>query len=229
MNLNLYKTKIVSLLFISFLFSHLGYSQNVGIGTNAPAEKLHVDGNVRINTLAGAGTRVVGSDANGTLNNVAAGNTGEVLMQTPTGPSFQSPRTISSTSLNADIQISSATWANVPGMTVTFTATQTDALLMFSASGFAYTNSMAFVQFRVRNGGTSLGGTNTRMQSYDDVEGTTTPWSCTYTRKVTGLTIGNTYTFTLQGQVDGILGTYNAAIFTASNQDSHHMTLTVLQ
>lgn len=229
MSKNFYTIKFLFCSFLCLMLFQFGQAQNVGIGVNAPAEKLHVDGNVRVNTLAGTGTRVVGSDANGTLNNVAAGNTGEVLMQTPTGPSFQAPRTINSTSLNADIQISATTWTNVPGMTLTFTATQTDALLMFSASGFAYTNSMSAVQLRVRNGGTSLGGTNTHMQSYDDVTGTITSWSCTYTKKVTGLTIGNTYTYTLQGQVEGILGTSNAAIFTASNPDSHHMTLTVLQ
>jgi hypothetical protein len=100
---------------------------------------------------------------------------------------------------------------------------------MFSGSGFAYTNSMALVQFRVHDGSASLGGTNTKMQSYDDVTGTITSWSCSYTKKVTGLTIGNSYTYTLQGQVAGVSGTYNAAIFVTSNPDTHHLNLTVLQ
>jgi hypothetical protein len=44
-------------------------SQNVGIGTATPLEKLHVIGNVRSSTLAGAGSRMVLSDLNGTLIN----------------------------------------------------------------------------------------------------------------------------------------------------------------
>ena len=88
---------------------------------------------------------------------------------------------------------------------------------------------MALVQFRVRNGAVSLGGTNTKMQSYDDVTGTVTSWSCAFQRQVTGLTVGTTYTFTLQGQVAGILGTPNAAIFANTQGDHHHMSLTVVQ
>jgi hypothetical protein len=43
------------------------FSQNVGIGTAAPIEKLHVIGNIRSSTLAGVGNRVVVADPNGTL------------------------------------------------------------------------------------------------------------------------------------------------------------------
>ena len=46
-------------------------AQNVGIGTNAPLEKLHVVGNIRSSTLAGTGTRVVGAD--GSLTGFAGG------------------------------------------------------------------------------------------------------------------------------------------------------------
>ncbi|PKA83382.1 hypothetical protein ATE92_1534 [Ulvibacter sp. MAR_2010_11] len=134
-----------------------------------------------------------------------------------------------SVSLATDIQISSATWANVPSMgTLTFTARKPSVLIMLSASGFAYTNSMAYVQLRVLNGATSIGGTNTKMQSYDDVTGTITVWSCNFTKTLTGLTVGTNYTLTVQGQVSGILGTYNAAIFPITNPDSHHLTISAI-
>jgi len=42
-------------------------AQNVGVGTNAPAEKLHVVGTGRITSLAGVGNRSVLADPNGTL------------------------------------------------------------------------------------------------------------------------------------------------------------------
>jgi hypothetical protein len=42
-------------------------AQNVGIGTNAPTEKLHVVGNARITVLSGAGTRMVVANPNGVL------------------------------------------------------------------------------------------------------------------------------------------------------------------
>jgi hypothetical protein len=227
--------KIARNLFALATFALIGismiYSQNVGIGVPAPLEKLHVAGNARVNNLAGIGTRVVGSDVNGTLVNIAPGTNGQVLTQTVGGPAWQNAGAlnVSSTSLTTDYTVTSAGWTNVAPMSVTFTATKTTALLIFSASGFAYTNSMAFVQFRVRNGATSLGGTNTLTQNYDDVTGTVTPWSCTFTKNISGLTVGNSYTFQLQAQRNGILGTYDTVIQAATNPDTHHMTLTVIQ
>ncbi|MEX2632737.1 MAG: hypothetical protein WD267_01790, partial [Balneolales bacterium] len=136
-----------------------------------------------------------------------------------------------STSLTSNIEITAASYSNVPGLsTLTFTATKSTALVMFSASGFAYTNSMANVLFRVRNttNNSTIGGTNTTMQSYDDVTGTITPWSCTFTKVISGLTVGNSYTLRVQGYTDGIFGTLNAVVW-PSTHDSHHMTLSVLQ
>ncbi len=43
------------------------FSQNVGIGTGVPLDKLHVVGNIRSTTLAGIGNRIVMADPNGTL------------------------------------------------------------------------------------------------------------------------------------------------------------------
>lgn len=172
---------------------------------------------------AGATGAVGANGATGPTGAVgAAGATGA------TGPTGQTAN-VSSVSLAADYTVNTAAWANVAGMSVTFTATKTTALLVFSSSGFAYTNSMAYVQFRVRNGATTLGGTNTLTQNYDDLTGTITPWSCTFTKNITGLTVGNTYTFQVQAQRGGIYGTYDAVIQGATQPDTHHMTLSVIQ
>lgn len=223
--------KIFFLLFVTITGVAL-HAQNVGIGTAAPLEKLHVSGGtVRVSALAGVGTRVVGSDPNGTLLNIAPGSTGQVLTQTAAGPVWQdNVGQVASVSLGADIFVTTNAFANVAGMSVSFTATKTTALVVFSASGFGYTNSMSFVQFRIRNTTTAsnIGGTNTKIQSYDDTRGTITPWSCTFTKLMTGLTPGTTYTLQVQALRDGIYGTYDAAIFCASNPDSHHMTLNVI-
>ena len=64
---------------------------NVGIGTAAPAERLHVAGNIRASSLVGTGARLVASDANGTLQNFAAGNNGEVLTMVAGAPAWAAP------------------------------------------------------------------------------------------------------------------------------------------
>jgi hypothetical protein len=88
---------------------------------------------------------------------------------------------------------------------------------------------MSYVQFRVRNTtlATTEGQTNTKIQSYDNATGTVTPWSCSSTKLMTGLIIGNTYTLQVQGQRNGILGTYDAIV--NPTLDGHHMTLSVIQ
>ncbi len=60
------------------------FSQNVGIGTSTPLEKLHVNGNVRVDGLASSDTSIVLSDFDGKLINIEAGTTGQVL--TSQGP-----------------------------------------------------------------------------------------------------------------------------------------------
>ncbi len=136
-----------------------------------------------------------------------------------------------SVSMTGDNEISAAAYAAVPGMPdLVFTARKTSVMLILSASGFGYTNSMSYVQLRVQNvtSSTIIGGTNSKIQSYDDLTGTITPWSTSFSQLVTGLTIGTTYTLRVQGQVGGISGVYNAALFTTMFPDSHHLTLSVM-
>jgi hypothetical protein len=155
----------------------------------------------------------------------ATGADGAIGPQGPQGPAGSS--NFASISLSALTDISSASYSNVAGMTFSFTATGTQAYLSFTASGYGFTGAMAFVTFRVQNGGTTVAKTNTKIQSYDDIEGTVTVWSCASSTLLTGLTIGTSYTLNVQGFVDGIVGTYTARIDPAL--DGHHMCLTVIQ
>lgn len=134
-----------------------------------------------------------------------------------------------SVSLNSDYIVNTNAYTNVTGMTVTFTATKSTALVQFTCSGYAYTNSMAYVLFRIFNStsGSSIGGTNTHMQNHDNSNGTVTPWSCSFSKNISGLTPGTSYTLVVQGSRGGILGTLNAVINASTMSDSQHMTLTV--
>jgi len=158
----------------------------------------------------------------------ANGATGPTGLTGATGPTGQTAA-VTSVSLGADYFVTSAAYANVPGMSVTFTATKTTALISFTASGLGYTNSMSNVFFRVLNGATSVGGTMSKIQSYDDFTGTITTWSVAYSRNVTGLVVGNTYTFQVQAMRNGIYGIYDAVIQAGTQPDQSHMTLSVIQ
>jgi hypothetical protein len=155
------------------------------------------------------------------------GPTGATGATGPTGPTGPTAVPVS-VSLGADYDVTSTAWTNVPGMSVTFTAVQTSALVVFSASGYGYTNSMSYVNFRIRNGATSFGGTNTNIQDFDDAHGTTTTWSCAWSKHITGLTVGTSYTYQVQGCVNAIYGTDDAALDCVSLPDNCHMTLTVI-
>ena len=66
---------VIAVLFIT----DAAVAQNVGIGTNAPSEKLHVVGGARITNLSGVGYRLVSSSPTGVLANIADGTAGQVL------------------------------------------------------------------------------------------------------------------------------------------------------
>jgi len=66
MNSSIYFSRL-SFALIALFVSSSAIAQNVGIGTAAPLDKLHVVGNIRSTTLSGVGNRFVLADPNGTL------------------------------------------------------------------------------------------------------------------------------------------------------------------
>jgi len=152
---------------------------------------------------------------------------------------------VDSVTLSSDVTISSSypTYGAISGMTLTFTARKTSVLVMLTASGFGFTNSMSIIFLRVRNttSGTTLGGTMNKIQNYDTyyvpgppgpggyLGNSVTTWSASFSKTMTGLTIGNSYSLQVQGAVLGIVGTPNAVIEPATTPDAEHLTLSVMQ
>lgn len=199
-------------------------------GSNGNTGATGVNGNTG---ATGAGITGTTGNSGATGNTGAIGNTGSTGATGVTGNTGATGPTATTTSvsLSANYSVTTAAYANVPGMSLTFTATQTTALVMFSSSGYGFTNSMSYVMFRIRNTttATNIGGTMEKIQNYDDVNGTITPWSCSYLKQISGLVVGNSYTLQVQGARDGILGTYTAVINAGTSPDTDHMTLAVIQ
>ena len=140
---------------------------------------------------------------------------------------------IESVSLGTDQIISGSTFTDVPGMSLTFTAQDTEALVSLSLSGLGYTGSLTFGSFRVYDSTNAavIGGTNTSAQSLWKSGPNTysiTTWSAAFTKKLTGLTVGNSYTIVLQGKTDNLLGTDGVALYPVSNPNTSHATLSIM-
>ena len=73
--------RTILLLIISTAFSLFAFSQNVGIGTSSPLNKLHVAGGFRLDTLTGVGGEgLLKHDASGVVYGIKfTGNTSDVL------------------------------------------------------------------------------------------------------------------------------------------------------
>ncbi len=173
-----------------------------------------------------------------TINDVAPGFyywTGTQWSPLSSGVVSEAP--IDSVSLINDIIVNSNTYSDIDGMTLTFTARKSSVLINLTGSGLGYTSSISVAYLRVRNvtDNNIVGGTMEKIQNMTSIQGggggtyTTTTWSASFSKLMTGLTIGNSYTLTVQGMATSILGTNGAAIQPNTNPDSSHLTLSVIQ
>lgn len=154
---------------------------------------------------------------------------------TPISGGAASEPAIDAVSLSSDLTFNNTTYTDVPGMTLTFTARKTSVMINLTASGFGTTNSMSIAFLRIYNNTSAsvIGGTMEKVQSYYAPSGPTTywitTWSSSYSKQLTGLTIGNTYSIKVQAYAQPVTGGGGATVQPVSVPDSNHMTLSVIQ
>lgn len=199
-------------------------------GITGPVEEAAAEGLMVYNTFAGTGTGF--HFWNGTD-------------WTPVSGAAAAEPPVDSASLAADVLINSTTNVPIP-LTLTFTARKSSVLVMLTASGLGFTGSIATGTLTVENTtlGTTVGGTNMKIQNYSSIAifgpgnsngnnsnatYTTTSWNASFSKLMTGLTIGVTYTLSVQGRSASILGTNGFAIQPLTTPDAQHLTLSVIQ
>lgn len=189
-------------------------------GISGPVEELAAAGLLVYNTFAGTGTGFYfwnGTD------------------WAPISASSITEPPIDSVSLATDQSLNTAAYTDIPGMTLTFTARKASVLIQMTASGFGSINSLSIANLRVFNttSSTVIGGTMEKVQSFYDPSGPgayqVTTWSAGYSKLLTGLTIGATYSIKVQGFCSNASPSGAIVIQPASNPDDNHLTLSVIQ
>ena len=252
-SINLTKTYVLSsffiLLFCSTLFAQVGIgvkdpegalditSSNAGLVpprvalTNTSAQAPVINPKSGVTTLAD-GTIVYNTNTNGTPpNNVSPGF---YYWSSSAWIPLEQARPVESVSLTTDVLITGSTFTNVSGMSITFVARKSEAHINLTMSGLGFTGSLTFGSFRLYNSTTTsvIGGTNSSAQSLWKSGPNTysiTTWSASFSKKITGLTAGNSYTIVLQAKTDNLLGTDGVAIYPVTYPNTSHATITIIQ
>jgi hypothetical protein len=143
---------------------------NVGIGTSAPSQKLDVSGAIRFSSAL--------------MPNGSAGTSGQVLVSQGAGaaPIWQNPTSIPmygnnahSVSLNALVtNTDQINWANIPGMSITFTPTHTSFYIFASLCARLADNSgmaqfgQALIQSRILVNGVEVAKAASIITDFDE-------------------------------------------------------------
>jgi len=140
-----------------------------------------------------------------------------------------------SVTLAANYSKSPGSFTDVPGMSLAFVARKSSVLVLLTGSGQSSTGlKMGICDFQVLNvsSSTTIGGTHEKLTTYDnDPERLASAWSLSFTKPLTGLTIGNSYTLKVQAflYVTPGTGTGNLTIDPVTRPFDHHLTLSVIQ
>ncbi len=199
-------------------FSLNGYSQNVGIGTAAPQQKLHVNGNLRFDGAL--------------MPNGNAGLSGQVLVSQGPGvaPVWQAAGSLITNykSTATRTLITSTTFAQITGLTRTFTLT-TNAQVMISTYGSLETTSSTWggsgTIVQVFNNGTAIADMfqTTDVNDAAGVTNTISHWSMT---NMITLTPG-TYTITVRARKYAFDNFYAGGNTTAPVPDEGDLVITI--
>lgn len=145
---------------------------------------------------------------------------------------------VDSVTLTTNQTLNGTAYTDIPGMTLTFVARKTSVLIDLTASGYGTINSMSIAFLRVYNVtvGSTIGGTIEKVQSRVDLGNgpaggvfTTTTWSASFSKLLTGLTVGNTYDIKVQGYAQPVSIGGSAVINPVLEPSSNHLTLSVIQ
>lgn len=114
-----------------------------------------------------------------------------------------------------------------------FTARKTSVYLLFTASGYGSTNSMSTVYFQAVNWDVFprvvIGGTMTKIQNLDIFTGTITAWNASFSKVLTGLTIGQEYRIRVRGKTEAVYNGKNIVINANSEPNYCHLTVSAIQ
>jgi len=131
-----------------------------------------------------------------------------------------------SVSLATDRVINNSSWTDIPGTFLTFIAENSNVLINMTASGYASGTflSSSSVKLRVENTGTVIGGTSTQISPPFSWTGIA-EWSVSFSKVMSGLTPGHSYTINVEGIGSGA----NVYIRASSNTSTDHLTLSIIQ
>lgn len=207
-----------------------GGQNAVGIATDTPQTALHVAGAsniVRVESLNSTNN----ANNNGLTPSIVKANANGDLILTNDNP-------IDAVTLATDYSLTgTGAFSDVPAMSLTFVARKSTVMVTLTGSGDANAQLAAGIgDFLVYNVTTSsiFAGTHQNLTTFDDVFGVLgSAWNIGFSKPLTGLTVGNTYTLKVQAFFDPIL-TYTGSpaalvINSATEPFHHHLTLSVAQ
>lgn len=211
----------------------------VGIGTNTPAEELHVVGDIRGTNLDQNEERIVYSDANGTIQSLASAGTSTQVL-TSQGPglpptwSFALSTSTSAAATTNDTIQENTTFVDMDNLTITFTPNATGtALITFSISAdIRLESTLASAglgitpKFRIVQDGTAVKGMQQKLTVDAGVGTTVSEFSMAMSYPVS-VVAGVATTIKVQWELgnDGIGTTTSYVDVNGSSDAMHHASL----
>jgi hypothetical protein len=211
----------------------LGSNGNVGIGLTNPLKSLHIGGTTSSNTGVGTPSPTIFNPTlridglNSTSTSLASNTYPKNLVVDANGDiTIGDAAKIFSTSLTNNASYTSTIFANF--LTLNFNSNSTEAFVVFSASGYGYTNSRTLVYFKILVNGVEIFGTGAKVGEVSTSGWSSTNWNATATRKVP-VNIGSN-TIVVQYRCEALTGTAGIAIDAAGSGGFYdHATITVIQ